>query len=70
MPDLDNTFDGDEIPRITGMQLYKEQSGVCKGFQVLYKGMTPEAVLHIDEFENICETEEFKLTSTQYISDV
>lgn len=71
--DLQEIKDGHEedvIPRITGVQFYQEQTGECKGFQLIYHDIADKTYTYIDETQNICQTTEFRLGLGQYIKDV
>ena len=58
------------MEKITGVQYYAEQTGECKGFQLVYNDGTNKNYIHIDEYQNIALTEEFIVPVGEYIRDV
>lgn len=58
------------MERITGVQYYMEQTGECKGFQLVYHDDSNSDYIYLDEYQNIALTEEFYVPQGEYIKDV
>lgn len=47
-----------------------EQTGECKGFQLVYHDDSNNSYIYLDEYQNIALTEEFVVPQGEYIKDV
>ena len=58
------------LEKITGIQTYQEQTGECKGFQLVYADETTNDYIYVDEYQNIAKTEQLTVPQGEYIKDV